>query len=212
MKVLVIQNDIEAPIGTFGTYLRDVCCAQVDVIDACDFAKSSLTGSYDLYVILGSRLSTNDLSPEWVSLEIDLIRDLLAAGRPLVGICFGAQAIARAAGGSVAKMGRWRQGWMSNDETTAELWHGPWLNWHNETITLPNDAELMATSDGTVQAFQVGSAVCVQFHPEVTRELVRNWGAVDGSCEAAGFHDEGLIPRTRQLFDELIRRAVRNAR
>ncbi|MGU7771708.1 type 1 glutamine amidotransferase [Burkholderia sp. MR1-5-21] len=207
MKVLVIQHESSCPVGALGTFLKHVCHSQIHTVDANELDGTIAPDAYDLYVVLGSSLSTNDLASAWIPREINFLRRLMAASRPVIGICFGAQAIAQAAGGSVGRMDHCRYGWIVNEVASSEVWCGPWFNWHSDAINLPEHAELLATSQGTVQAFQIGCAVGVQFHPEVTPEIVRTWPEPDGYSFAAGFHDETLEFRTGLLFAELLWRA-----
>ena len=52
---------------------------------------------------------------------------------------------------------------------------GPWFQWHFDTFTLPPGAELLADSEAGVQAFAAGRSLGIQFHPEVTNEIMARW-------------------------------------
>ena len=74
---------------------------------------------------------------------------------------------------------------------------GPWFQWHGDTFTLPPRAELLARSEVGPQAFRVGTALAVQFHPEVTPEIVGRWAASDPAPLArAGLDAATVVSRT----------------
>ena len=52
---------------------------------------------------------------------------------------------------------------------------GPWLQWHHDTFTVPAGATLLADSPAGPQAYTIGRSLGVQFHPEVTPEIVAGW-------------------------------------
>jgi GMP synthase (glutamine-hydrolysing) len=58
---------------------------------------------------------------------------------------------------------------------------GPFFLWHQDTFDLPPNAELLAASDAYPHAYRIGSALAVQFHPEITGEDIRSWTAQAGA-------------------------------
>ena len=54
---------------------------------------------------------------------------------------------------------------------------GPWFEYHIDKFTPPNDAQVIATSPAGPQAYRLGRMLALQFHPEVTPEIVRRWGS-----------------------------------
>lgn len=122
-------------------------------------------------VTLGSSRSAYDAEPTWIPAHLDLLREALAAQTPVLGICFGAQALALAAGGSVARAEEPEIGWVTPETDVTEL-AGPWLAWHLDAISAPVEAAVLAHTARAVQVFQLGRSLGVQFHPEVTAE---NW-------------------------------------
>ena len=106
------------------------------------------------------------------------IRRIFAAGKPLVGICFGHQAIALALGGHAAKFdGGWGIGTMRVRVTGSAEWipsgikHFDLIHVHQDQVTnLPPDAVRLAESDFCKNAaFAIGKQVfCIQGHPEFT--------------------------------------------
>jgi hypothetical protein len=92
------------------------------------------------------------------------------------GICFGAQALARALGGSVVRAAHPEIGWTSIDSDVPELIEaGPWFQWHSDRFTLPPGAVELARNAVAVQAYRVGRSLGVQFHPEVARAGIARW-------------------------------------
>lgn len=124
-------------------------------------------------VSLGSSHSAYAVEPDWIARHQQLLRGALAAGTPVLGVCFGAQALARAGGGEVAPAARSEVGWVEPESDHREL-SGPWLSWHSDAIvTVPADAVELARSREALQAFRLGRSLAVQFHPEVTPTI---WG------------------------------------
>ena len=129
-------------------------------------------------VLLGGPMSVGDeaLFP-WLAWERDLIRRAIRHEVPLLGICLGAQQIARALGASVRVMPKTEIGWQEI-QATAEGLRSEWLEnetetvfqWHGETFDLPEGAVHMARSPACEnQAFIYGKrTLALQFHPEVS--------------------------------------------
>ena len=126
---------------------------------------------YDGYIITGSPASVHDPDP-WVDRLMDLIRQIIAARRPLFGACFGHQAVAKAQGGTVTR----NPGGLvfGLAETTLEGAPIRLYAAHVEQVTaLPPGAEpLGGNADCPVGAFRIGPAVLTtQYHPEITPEF-----------------------------------------
>jgi GMP synthase-like glutamine amidotransferase len=144
-------------------------------------------------VVLGSKEAAYDDAVPWLAWELEEVRRHLAGGRPLFGICFGAQLLARLEGGEVKRAGTPERGWVtvSSDE---EVLAGSWFAWHGDEITVPAQASVLACSAHCVQAFRIGRNLGVQFHPEVTADVIGQWltehrrqnqlHAVDGTSQA----------------------------
>lgn len=125
-------------------------------------------------VTLGSSRSAYAPEPAWIPRHLDYLRDALASQTPVIGICFGAQALALAAGGSVARAPQPEIGWV-RPQTAEPALAGPWLAWHLDAITAPAGATVLARTDGALQAFRVGAGLGIQFHPEVTPASWAAW-------------------------------------
>lgn len=139
-----------------------------------------------LLVILGGPIGVyeNDVYP-WLDAEVETIRQRLRDGLPMIGICLGAQLIARAAGARVYA-GTREIGWApvrpseaGMASPLAELGRADWqvLHWHGDTFDLPEGATLLASTDAVKhQAYAIGAQVlALQFHPEVRAGDIETW-------------------------------------
>lgn len=134
---------------------------------------------YDGAIISGSQTSVYD-DLEWNRDVKVLVRDAIDASIPVLGVCWGHQLVASAMGGTVDDMGRYEIGYRPIEVTTdSRLFDGMprafvAFETHSDAVVeLPPDATSLATNDCTVQAFQVGSAYTVQFHPEYDLQTAR---------------------------------------
>jgi len=133
-------------------------------------------------VIFGGPQSAND-EEEFVRREIDWIGVPLRDRKPLLGICLGAQMMARHLGSRVFShpQGRAEIGYYPIRPTEAGLrlvspWPDHVYQWHREGFELPGEAELLAEGDAfSVQAFRYGTGFALQFHPEVTHAMMCRW-------------------------------------
>lgn len=149
-------------------------------------------------VIFGGQMSAND-PDDYVRREIDWIAVPLLEQRPLLGICLGAQMLARQLGARVAPhpLGRVEMGYYPIRPTRAGLrlcahWPGQVYHWHREGFGLPAGCELLAEgSDFPQQAFRYGNAFGLQFHPDVTYAMMCRWTA----CSADRLDLPGAQPR-----------------
>ena len=134
-------------------------------------------------LILGGKMSVNDEKEyPWLCDEKACIRSMVESRRPVLGICLGAQMIASAFGAAVFPSVK-ETGW------TDVTWDGgvPGIplagtlrvfQWHGETFDLPPGATALCRGDRVRnQAFCYRSAIGVQFHMEVTQEIIDRWTA-----------------------------------
>jgi GMP synthase (glutamine-hydrolysing) len=149
------------------------------------------TGTYDALIFLGGSMSVNDSLP-FLRREEQFIRQAIARGQPVLGICLGAQLIAHAQGAAVGRNPAKEIGWYNLYFTEAargdRLFEGlsaeTVFHWHGETFDLPPGAELLACSDlCRNQAFRIGNSVyALQFHLEVTPAMIEDWCVQDENC------------------------------
>ena len=140
----------------------------------------------DLVVSLGSEWSVYwDHVAEPVEAECALLRAAHERGVPVLGICFGSQLLAHALGGEVTRAPVEEIGW-SDVTATADgdaTLAGSWFQWHYDRWTPPAQATLLAANDRANQAFSIGRTLAVQFHPEVTANIVKHWLESGGAAE-----------------------------
>ncbi|AQV94244.1 glutamine amidotransferase [Cupriavidus necator] len=157
----------------------------------------------DLLLVLGGPIGVYETEAyPWLEAEIDLIRQRLAAGGKMIGVCLGAQLIARAAGARVYP-GTREIGWApvsptpaGQDSALVELAAARWevLHWHGDTFDLPPGAQLLASTAAVQhQAYAIGNQVlALQFHPEVMPRDIEAW-LIGHTVELA---KAGIDPRT----------------
>ncbi len=136
--------------------------------------------SLDALILLGGPCGANDGAP-WLDRERAVVDRWLASGKPVLGICLGAQIVARALGATVQPMPRAEHGW--TDVRFGDGRSQAFLQWHDDAFTLPPGARLLATSaDCACQMFDHGPhRIGLQFHPEWDAELVTKLHAAFGT-------------------------------
>jgi GMP synthase-like glutamine amidotransferase len=183
-QALVIQHEPNGPAGHVGDRLveRGYGLHVIEVLDGTTPVSHvplpDPTG-FDLVVSLGSVHSVYDHGTigSWIHREIDLIAAAHTAGVPVLGVCFGSQALAAALGGAVEAAPRPEIGWLEIEPigTGHPISPGPWLSWHLDRVVLPDGAAELARTDVATQAWRIGRSFAVQFHPEVSPGLVAQW-------------------------------------
>lgn len=133
-------------------------------------------------VIFGGPMSAND-TDDYIRAEIDWIEVPLREQRPFLGICLGAQMLAKQLGACVAPhpQGVVQVGYYPIRPTAAGAalcldWPAEVYHWHREGFELPYGAELLAAGDDfPVQAIRYGACFGLQFHPDVTCAMMHRW-------------------------------------
>lgn len=138
----------------------------------------------DLLIVMGGPMSVNDENGfPWLASEKHFVREMVESGKPVLGICLGAQIIASAMGASVRPNAVKEIGWLpvygvrSLDDSAFRFPHLETVfHWHGETFDLPPGAIRLAESKGCEnQAFQLGKRVIgLQFHLETTPRSARD--------------------------------------
>lgn len=178
MRALVIANSGDDDAGYVGERLQERGYT-LDIRHRDQPELPTGADEYDLVVSLGSDWSVYwDHVRDDVQRESDLIRQAAEADLPVFGICYGAQLMSHALGGSVEAADRVEIGWFEISSTHEELAPpGPWFEYHVDRFTPPEGAAVLASSPAGPQAYRLGRMLAVQFHPEVTPDIVRRWGS-----------------------------------
>jgi len=135
-------------------------------------------------VVFGGPMGVND--PElWIRREIDWLETPLNENKPLLGLCLGAQMFAKFLGARVfthddrrCEAGYYRiTPTEAGDALCAARFPRHAYHWHNDGFELPKGATLLARGCGDFpyQAFRQGPGVALQFHPEVTYQMMCRW-------------------------------------
>lgn len=151
---------------------------EIDRIDVGDPAFASLDLSApDLLIMMGGPMGVYEQDQySWIGCQLRRLRQRLSAQRPTLGVCFGAQMMAAALGarvypGPLKEVGFYPV-YLHDHARTSPLRHIediPILHWHGDTFDLPDDVELLASSDAYAhQAFRRGpNILALQFHAEM---------------------------------------------
>ena len=168
---------------------------------------------YDLVVVLGAVWSVydDDRIGSWIHRELDFVRRAYAAGRPVLGICFGGQVLSAALGGTVSRAPVPEFGWLTLDsDVPGGLSPGPWFQWHYDRFTVPEGATEVARNANGSQAFRKGRSLGLQFHPEVDGGLLAEWLEIGGAeLRAHGVDPDAMAAETARLAGAASRRTQR---
>jgi GMP synthase (glutamine-hydrolysing) len=149
-------------------------------------------GSYEAVMVFGGSMHPDqDEHFPWLERETAFLGHVLDEEVPVIGVCLGAQLLARAAGAWVGPARAPEIGWLEVELTAAGeadpvLGVLPArtkaLQWHSYTHALPAESVELARSDVCTQAFRLGrQAWGIQFHAEATRTMIETWAAKDAS-------------------------------
>jgi GMP synthase-like glutamine amidotransferase len=199
LRALIVQHEQPTPPGRIQDWLAEQE-AEVDVLRIDEESRTPDPRDYDLMVSLGSEFAAYNDSIPFIQRETELIRAATSADVPILGVCFGGQLMARALGGKSFKAERSEIGWVSVRTEDPDLVpDGPWFNWHFDTFTLPPGAKLIADTIVGPQAYVIGRNLGLQFHPEVTPQIMDNWvRAYRHELDAEGVDPDALLEETKQ--------------
>lgn len=189
-------------LGTLEPLLRERGFDVRYLDPATDDLAGEEAATSDLLIALGGPIGAFDeRAYPFLADELRLLERRLASGRPLLGICLGAQLIARLLGAAVAPMGFKEIGFgaltltdAGRRSVLAPLAGVPVLHWHGDRFELPEGSELLASTESCVQqAYAVGNRVLgLQFHLEADASRIERW--LVGHCCELG--QAGVDPRT----------------
>ena len=204
MNCIVVQHLAFEDLGVFAPVLAERGWT-VDYRQAgCDAVSREEWLACDLAVLLGGPIGVGDVALyPFLREELALTQARMAADKPLLGVCLGAQLMAAAAGAHVHAGTAKEIGWgaltlsaAGMASPLAALRGAPVLHWHGDTFTLPEGAELLASSPVTPhQAFRMGPRqLALQFHAEADAARMERW-LIGHTCE---LHSAGVdIPALR---------------
>ncbi|CAB4609486.1 MAG: aminotransferase [Actinobacteria bacterium] len=186
MKVLFIQHDHVSPTGPVAERFRErgFETEEILVVPEDQFGEPNVNfafpdfSDYDVIVPLGAPWGAWDDAciGNWLTPEVEWIRAAVSSGKPVLGICFGGQLIARAMGGSVAPAPKGEIGWTSIwSERPDLISNGPWFQFHYDRWQLPPGAIEIARNPVASQAFLINNSLAVQFHPELNAAGLKGW-------------------------------------
>lgn len=180
---LILQHEDEGPAARFGDWLvaRGL---PFEVHRAGERPLPDPRG-FSFVATLGSVRSAAD-TDGWVPEEIAMLRQAIAAEVPVLGMCFGGQALSVALGGAVEVMDVPEVGWVELEILDPAIPGGRWLQYHHDRITLPPGARELARSPAGPAAFTSGQHLGLQFHPEADGAIVDVWARADPRLHDAG--------------------------
>jgi GMP synthase (glutamine-hydrolysing) len=185
MRVLCLTHEQEGPAGLFVDVARD----RGDEVLEWNVATGSPPEPperFDALVVFGGHMNVYEAERHsWLPAQHDLVRGALDRNQAFLGVCLGAQMVARVMGGNVRLASRPEIGWHVVELTSAgaadpvlgalpERFDA--LEWHSYAFDLPPGAELLATSAVCPQGFRLGENTWgIQFHPEATLAMLEGW-------------------------------------
>lgn len=205
--MLVVEHQESCPPALVGSWLTEAGCT----LEVCrPYLGDTLPRlmSYDAVLVLGGEMGANDDDThEWLGPLKQGIREAVAAGTPLLGICLGHQLVAAALGGRVTRnpagqtVGLQPVGWTaaaSGDEWVGGLSGAERaIHWNGDIVVeMPSGAEVLAlTPGGEVQVARFGPrAWGIQAHPEADVEVVRRWAEADRDDHLSlGVDQDGVL-------------------
>jgi GMP synthase-like glutamine amidotransferase len=203
LRALVLQHEEATPPGHVTEWLGGHG-AEMDVFRIDLDEPKADPEDYDLIVSLGSEFAAYDDSHRFVTTEAELMLRAVDANVPILGLCFGGQMLARVLGGEVYRGSEAEIGWLPVRTRDPDLVpEGPWFQWHFDVITAPPDATVLAETDLGTQAFVAGRSLGLQFHPEVTPEIMDEWvRAYRHELDAEGIDPDALLEETNRRAGE----------
>lgn len=184
-KALLIVHQPDSDPGLIGQKLSEKGYALDIRCPSMQHDLPSTMADHAVAVMFGGPMSANDGDTlPFIRAELDWIPLVLESGKPFLGVCLGAQMLAKVLGAKIAphpdglrEIGYFpiaptAEGQTCFGEQPLHVYH-----WHKEGFELPQDAVLLAEGEMfSNQAFRYGqTAYGVQFHPEITHVLIEKW-------------------------------------
>lgn len=186
MRVLSIVHQQDAASGVFADAAAERGDELIEWTISNGPAPPAPPESYDAVLVFGGAMHVDqEHAHPWLRAEDALLRRLLERNVPVLGVCLGAQLVAKALHARVGPLPRPQIGWF-DVEQTPEATSDPVFaglprrfssfQWHSYAFDLPENAIPLARDDVCLQAYRAGqSAWGIQFHAEVTKESIDDW-------------------------------------
>ena len=199
LRALIVQHEQPTPPGLIQDWLEEQE-AEIDVLRIDEEQRAPDPRDYQLMVSLGSEFAAFDDSIPFIPREAKLMLAAQEADVPVLGVCFGGQLLARVLGGKSLRAERAEIGWLPVRTSAPDLVpEGPWFQWHFDTFTLPPGAKLIAESEAGPAAYVIGRSLGLQFHPEVTPEIMESWvRSYRHELDGEGVDPDALLEETRR--------------
>jgi GMP synthase-like glutamine amidotransferase len=175
---LILQHAATGPPGRLGAW-ADARGLAYQVHDSSEVPPEFDARTFSFIASLGSARSANETDVGWVAAEVELLRHAIDAGVPVLGLCWGGQALSAALGGTVSAAPLHEKEWIAVESVDPEIPAGPWLHYHTEIFTVPRDAVELGRSPAGPAAFRIGPHLGLQFHPEADAHMADVWAAKD---------------------------------
>jgi GMP synthase-like glutamine amidotransferase len=203
MPGLILQHGTDGPPGRFGEWLAERAIPyEVHRSDQSpppgDLVRRPWIAS------LGSEQSASAPAPSWPADEIVALRRAVDAGVPVLGLCFGGQALSLALGGGIEAADPPEIGWVDVEPADGMMTPGPWFQWHFEQLTVPRGAVELGRTPAGPAAFRIGPHIGTQFHPEATPQIARRWAELAGDAVPWLDVDE-LLRQSDEVGGEAVR-------
>jgi GMP synthase-like glutamine amidotransferase len=203
---LILQHEDEGPAARFADWL--VARGLPFEVHRAGEGPLPDPREFSFVATLGSERSAAE-TDGWVPEEIAMLRQAIAAEVPVLGMCFGGQALSVALGGGVEVMDVPEVGWVELEILDAAIPQGRWLQYHHDRIELPPGARELARSPAGPAAFECGRHLGLQFHPEADGEIADVWARADPRLHEAGVTVQELAEQSAEFSAPALDQAYR---
>ena len=202
-RTLILQHEAATPPGLMTGWLAEQG-AEVHTVRIDEDQTAIEPRDFDLIVSLGSEFAAFDDLVPFVPREAKVFEEAMEKDVPILGLCFGGQMLARVLGARLFRSDKAEIGWLPVRTRDPQMvGEGPWFQWHFDSFTAPPNASLVAETDVGPQAFLAGRSLGLQFHPEVTPEIMDEWVRVyPHELRAEGVDPQALLEETRRRAAE----------
>jgi GMP synthase-like glutamine amidotransferase len=200
VDVLVVANSTDADPGYVGERFEERGHGLYTVLRDRGQVPAEVPAGMRAVVLLGSEWSVHaPVDPAALEAECELVRSAGERGVPVLGLCYGAQVVAHARGGSVFRATTPEVGLVYVDSCDEQLVpSGPWSAFHVDSLHPPPVARVVARNDCGTQAFLLPGVLAVQFHPEVRPGTLADWARrFPGLLDDAGVSRAELLEQAR---------------